>query len=290
MRSKHFPVLSFVLLATVLAGSTDAGEKSFLWRVSGQRASVYLLGSIHFMKADSYPLSPAIEGAFEASDVVVFETDIDQMGTAAMALLAAGTLEGDATLADVVSEELYRRVFDRLEAAKLGIDGFDKMKPWMLALSLTSFELMRAGYLGGEGIDVHFSSRAETDGKRRDSFETIEFQVSLFADLTAEESEEFLEYTLVELDTVIPVVDEIVTTWKAGDPERMEKLLAEGFDTHRGLFRRMVTDRNLAWLPKIEQLLEGDADALVVVGSLHLVGDQGLIELIRAKGYEVAQL
>jgi uncharacterized protein YbaP (TraB family) len=283
-------ILAFCWLATATAATAEIEDRSFLWRaVSGER-SVYLLGSIHFMKADSYPLSPAVENAFEIAETVVFEADLDQLNRAAVLMLAEGTLEGDAILADVVSQELYREVSKRLEAAGMSIGNFTKMKPWMLALSLTSFELMRAGYLGGEGVDAHFDARAKNEGKRRDALESVEFQVSLFADLTDEESEEFLRYTLVELDAVIPVVDEIVATWKAGDPTRMEALLAEGFDEYEGLYERMVTDRNLAWLPKIEGLLEGDADAMVVVGSLHLVGKRGLIELLRAKGYEVEQL
>ena len=51
----------------------------------------------------------------------------------------------------------------------------------------------------------------------------------------------------------------------------------------------MVADRNHAWMPKIEELLAGDRDAMVVVGSLHLVGEQGVVNLLREKGYAVEQ-
>jgi uncharacterized protein YbaP (TraB family) len=283
-------LLAVVTAMLVPTAMVAAEEHSFLWRaISGDR-SVYLLGSIHYMKADAYPLSSAVERAFDSSGMMVFETDNDEITGAAVSLLAAGTLEGNKTLADVVSTELYCEVSQRLEMLGMGIGGFKKMKPWMLALSLTSLELMRAGYLGSEGIDAHFNSRAKAAGKSREGLESTEFQVSLFAEMSAEESVEFLQYTLTDLDTVIPLVDEVVATWKIGDFAQMEELLVEGFADHKALFARMVTDRNLRWLPRIEELFEGNVDAMVVVGSLHLVGEQGLIQLLKAKGYKVEQL
>jgi len=277
-------------VTSTVGGLAQAGEKSFLWRATSGDRSVYLLGSIHFMKEDAYPLDPSIENAFNEVGRVVFETDIDQMGKAAVGLLAAGTMEGDQTLAEVVPRELYDVVAQRLEGLGMGVGGFAKMKPWMVALSLTSFELMRADYLGAEGIDAYFSSRAKAAGKPQQGLESIDYQIALFADMSADESLEFLQVTMAELDTMIPLVDEIVVAWKSGDSGRLEELLAEGFDGHDELYDRLVTHRNLRWLPKIEELFGGDVDAMVVVGSLHLVGEQGLIQLLRAKGYEVEQL
>ena len=292
MKVGNLGSLCFALLTftSMIGAAAQAAEKSFLWRATSGDRSVYLLGSIHFMKQDAYPLNPAIERVFDRAGVVLFETDIDKLDTAAVSMLVAGTLEGDATLADVVSTELYDEVFQRLETLGMDIGGFKKMKPWMLALSLTSFELMRADYLGSEGIDAYFSSRAKADGKPQRALESIDYQVSLFAEMSEEESADFLGYTLTELDTMIPLVDEIVAAWKIGDSVRIEELLVDGFDGHEALFDRLVTERNLRWLPVIEELFRGDVDAMVVVGSLHLVGEQGLIELLKGKGYEIEQL
>lgn len=282
--------IALITVASAVSAAEKAGDESFLWRVSSGDRTISLLGSIHYMKADAYPLSPAIEGAFKDAGIVVFETDIDQMGRAAVLMLAAGTLSGDETLKDVVPKELYQEVVQRLDDLEMGTGAFKKMKPWMVAMALTSYELMRAGYLGSEGIDSYFSSRAKDSGKPQRGLETIEFQTSLFVDMSAEESVEFLQYTLTDLDTMIPLVDEIVVAWKRGDSARIEDLLVDGFSDHEALFDRLVTERNLRWLPQIEELFRGDVDAMVVVGSLHLVGEQGLIELLRAKGYVVEQL
>lgn len=292
MKLPHLRSLCVGLLTvtSTMGGVAHAEEKSFLWRATSGHRSVYLLGSIHFMKEDAYPLDSSIEHAFDSTGRVVFETDIDQMGKAAVSMLAAGTLEGDATLAEMVPKKTYDKVAQRLEDLGMGIGGFAKMKPWMVALSLTSFELMRADYLGSEGIDAYFSSRAKTAGKPQQGLESIDYQIALFADMSAEESVEFLQLTLIELDTMIPLVDEIVVAWKIGDAGRLEELLVDGFDGHDELYERLVTQRNLRWLPKIEELFRGDVDAMVVVGSLHLVGEQGLVELLKSRGYEVEQL
>jgi uncharacterized protein YbaP (TraB family) len=281
---------ALVTLASIAGAAEEKREKSFLWRVSSGDRTVCLLGSIHFMKADAYPLSRAIEDAFDGSGTVVFETDIEAMGRAAVSMVAAGTLDGDTTLKDVLSKELYDEVSRRLDDLGMGVDSFAKTRPWMAAMGLTSFELMRAGYLGSEGIDSYFSSRAKASGKSQMGLESIEYQVSLFAGMSAEESVDFLRYTLADLDTMIPLVDEIVAAWKIGDAARIEDLLVDGFRDHEALFDRLVTQRNLRWLPQIEELFRGDADAMVVVGSLHMVGEQGLIELLKARGYEVEQL
>jgi len=292
MRQRLFALLIVACCGWIapLAVSEEINDHSFLWRATKGDRTVHLLGSIHFMKQDAYPLSPAIESAYEASGLIVFETDIREMNRASVALIAAGTLDDGLTLAEVISPDLYRKLTERLEAQGTSAAIFQRMTPWMVALGLTSFELMRGGYLGSQGIDVHFSSRASADDKEQAGLESIEDQIALFADLSAEESEEFLDFTLMDLETVIPLVDEIVAAWLVGDAGALEELLTEGFEDHPTLYRRMVVDRNLKWMPHVEALFDGSVDAMVVVGSLHLVGEHGLVEQLRAKGYEVKQL
>ena len=119
--------------------------------------------------------------------------------------------------------------------------------------------------------------------------ETAEFQVSLFADLDAEQSLAFFRYTLTDLEVMIPEMEKMYRDWRSGNVEGMEQWLLEGFEEFPDVFNRMVIDRNRAWVPKIVELLEGDRNAMVVVGSMHLVGDEGLVALLRREGYTVVQ-
>jgi uncharacterized protein YbaP (TraB family) len=286
-------IVASVALTVATAGAAETGdesERSFLWRATSGERSVVFLGSIHFMKEDAYPLSPAIEQAYEDADLLVFETDIDSLAGAAVGLMAAGSLDKGTGLEDVIPAELYDRLAGRFSELGMSIDGFTTMRPWMVALTLTSMELMRAGYLGSEGIDAHFNARAKSDGKGRRGLEHIDEQIALFAGLTDEEGVEFLRYTLDDLETMIPMVDELVAAWMRGDADRIEKLMVEGYDEFADLYDRFVIQRNHRWMTTIDELLDGPEDVLVIVGSLHLVGDEGLVELMRAKGFEIEQL
>jgi hypothetical protein len=89
---------------------------------------------------------------------------------------------------------------------------------------------------------------------------------------------------------MIPEMEELYIRWRAGDVEYVEHMMLEGFEEFPDVFTRMVGDRNRAWVPQIEELLAGDRDAMVVVGSAHLVGDEGVIELLRKKGYAIERL
>lgn len=296
MCGRQAPAVCFVgaavvlLLAAPVVGAEELSDRSFLWRVASPSATVYLLGSVHLMKADAYPLSPAIEKAFRDAGVLVFEVDLARLTAAALELLAAGSLPDDQRLREVLPEETWDLVESRLVDLGMDVAGVQGMRPWLLAVSLTSAELARAGYDGTAGVDLHFFERARAAGKRTLALESVEFQVSLFGDLTPEEDAAFLRYTLEELDAVIPMVDELMEDWKAGNVAEVETLLIDAYREFPGLFRRLVSDRNRNWLPRVEELLAGDETAMVVVGALHLVGEQGLLELLRRGGYSVQQL
>ena len=289
-------VLAAALTAPAAAGAPPeggrAGPKHCLWRVRSATNTVYLLGSIHVMRRDAFPLAVVVETAFSSSSVAVFEVDLSADATvgAALGALAAGALPEGRVLSDVVSPETYRLAAGRLADAGYDIAGVQRMRPWMVATTLTLAELQRAGYSPADGVDQVFQRRAVDSGMRVLGLETIDDQLALFADLTPEEDEEFLVQTLRELETLIPQVDELTAHWRAGRVDEVEALLAEGFAAFPRLYAKLIVDRNRRWLPQIEALLAGDQRAFVAVGALHLVGDEGVVELLEAKGYQVEQL
>ena len=101
---------------------------------------------------------------------------------------------------------------------------------------------------------------------------------------------EFLLYSVEDADRMTSEVDKLVAAWRLGDATQMAKLLQEGFDEYPDLYRPLTVDRNRKWIPQIEQLLDGRDDYLVVVGALHLVGTDSVIDLLSRKGYKIKQL
>lgn len=287
--------LIFVLLLAALpvpaeTPASDSGDKTFMWRVQNESTTVYLVGSVHALTEDSYPLPAAMELAFDDAQTLMFEIDLDEMAAAAFQMLAAGSLQDGRTLEEVVGPKTWTAFVARIESMGLQPGLFRTMKPWMAAVTLTAFEMSNAGYLSSAGLDTYFTERAKEAGKERLALETVEFQVGLFAELTPEQSLAFLDYTLEDLETVVPELDSVARSWRAGDVPELEKLLLEGFEEFPEIFSKMVTDRNRAWVAPIEELLFGHQNAMVVVGSLHLVGEEGVVELLRKRGYTVDQL
>jgi hypothetical protein len=253
---------------------------------------MYLLGSVHLMKPDGYPLAGAIERAYEGSSVTVFEVDLGGGATAqaALQMLAAGSLPDGTTLDEVVSAQTYQLTVQKLHDAGLDPGSMSRMRPWMVATTLALNELQRAGYSPDDGIDRYFHRRARADGKSVTGLETVEFQIGLFAGLSPEDDEAFLRQTVAELETVIPEVDALIGHWKAGRVTAVESLLAEGYEEFPELYRKLVSDRNRSWMPRLEAMLRGGDQVFVVVGALHLIGDGGVVDLLRKRGYTVEQL
>ncbi|MEJ2580445.1 MAG: TraB/GumN family protein [Acidobacteriota bacterium] len=288
-------VVVSVIFATLFSAIATAqvaapAEKSFIWKVSKGSTDVYLVGSIHALKDDAYPLPQVFERAFAEAQVLVFEIDLGEMTATAVQMMSAGSLPPGTTLEQIVGAQTWKELETHAEESGINPSVFSGMKPWMAALTLTAFELSKHGYLSSSGLDTYFMQRADRAGKEKRALETAEAQVSLFADLTREQSRAFLRYTLRDLELMIPEMEELYIRWRAGDVEYVEHMMLEGFEEFPDVFTRMVGDRNRAWVPQIEELLAGDRDAMVVVGSAHLVGDEGVIELLRQKGYVIERL
>jgi len=289
--NKRFAVAVLgVLLAASLVPAGEGDGSVFMWKAQKDGAVVHLLGSVHALKEDAYPLPAVIEAAFDRSDVVVFEVDLDEMTSAALKMLAAGSLSDGRTLEQVAGPILWSDLNQKMNAAGMPSGMFQFMKPWMAALTVMGFELENAGYSPASGIDTYFSNRAKAAGKERMALETPEFQIGMFADLTPEESLSFLDYTLADLETMIPLMDEIYSKWLVGDAQYVEAMLGEEFDDFPELYEKLIRGRNRNWMPAVEGLLTGQRDAMVVVGAMHLVGEDGIVEMLRQKGYSVTQL
>jgi uncharacterized protein YbaP (TraB family) len=260
-----------------------------MWKVERGETTLYLLGSIHALKEDAYPLPPAIEAAFAEVDVAVFEINLDDMTKAAIKMMSGGSLEQGRTLEEVVGPETWSEF--ETHVGDLGFDAslYQGMKPWMAALTVAAFELTKHGYLAAAGLDTYLSQRADETGKTRLALETADFQVGLFTGLSPEQSLAFLRYTLEDLTQMIPEMERLYRDWRAGNVESLEESLFAGFEEFPDVFEKMIVNRNRAWMPQIESLLAGDRDAMVVVGSAHLVGEQGVVNLLREKGYTVEQ-
>jgi uncharacterized protein YbaP (TraB family) len=277
--------------AAVVSHAHLAIARDFLWKASGPAGSIYLVGSVHLLTKDFYPLSPALEQAYNASDLLVEETNLAELlaPTAQMQMLARGMLPANTTLDAVVSPETFALVAERAKALGLPLEPLKRFKPWSLALMLPSLEWQKAGFDGELGLDRHFYDQAQMDRKPVQGLETAAFQIAQLDGIAMDQQEHLLAGTLKDLDNELANLSTLVQAWKSGDVESVERIVLADVRQEPLIYQRLLVDRNRTWLPEIEKLLTRPRPALVVVGAAHLVGPDGLIALLTARGYRLEQ-
>jgi hypothetical protein len=277
---------------TAHAQASAQQKKDFLWTVKTPKATVFLLGSLHLLKADSYPLDKNIEKAYKDCNRVVFETDIDAANDPAFQarMLGLGLYPEGQTLSQNISQETRALLEKRVIEVGLSMDQADRFKPWFCALTVEALKLKRIGFDPEYGVDKYFFTRAKKDGKERLFLETLDFQMSLFADLGSVASEELLRQTLKDLEVVETTFPDIVSAWQRGDAARFEADVNVSFEDFPQIYDRFIAQRNKAWSGFIERFLAKGGTALVIVGAGHLVGQDNLLQLLKNKGYAIEQV
>ncbi|TFG65556.1 MAG: TraB/GumN family protein, partial [Nitrospirales bacterium] len=262
-----------------------------LWKVQSPQNTIYLAGSIHVLQKDHYPLHHEFDDAFNASSRLIFEADLDGLSSplAQMNMLRKGLYLNGETLPTVLSPESYATAKAGLAGLGQQIEDFHRLRPWMVASAVMALELQKLGFESAYGVDRHFFEKAKAAGKDIQGLETVEFQLNLFDQLSPSIQEQFLLQTLEDLKNLGTQVSDMVEAWKQGNVQQLEALLV-GMGEYPELNQALVINRNHDWLPHVERALQEKKPVFIVVGALHLLGKEGLVEALKGKGYLVQQL
>jgi uncharacterized protein YbaP (TraB family) len=292
-------ILLLIILATFWtsinlahAQASAQQKKNFLWSLKSGRATIYLLGSLHLLNADSYPLDKNIEAAYKDCQRVVFEADIDGARNPEFQskLLALGLYTEGETLQQNISKETYSLLQKRATTIGITMAQLNPLKPWLCASTISELELMKMGFDPQYGIDVYFFERAKKDGKEMLFLETLDFQMTLFAELNSKEGDALLKQTLKDLEITETMLPDIVGAWKNGDAAHLGSIMTMSFKDLPDIYNRFVVQRNKTWVRKIEDLITQSDTALIVVGAGHFVDPENLLQLLRDKGYTIEQI
>ena len=280
------------LLATVLPVGLASADPA-AWRVTGRNgAEITLLGSMHVMRPSDHPLPSSIDALVERADLIVMEVDIDDIDAAAQQrlILETAMLPQGTVLADVVDEEAYLLVEQQMRELGVDLAQLERFEPWFVAITVLELGMRRIGFQAERGVEQYLLGRARAAGKEIVGLETLEFQIGLFDALPPEQQQALLEQTLGELDEGAAVLGEMVAAWRDGELESLSAELLDEFDQFPGLYETIVTKRNRAWVPALERMLADGRRRLVVVGALHLVGPDSVIDQLRERGHDVERL
>ena len=266
-------------------------SKSCLWVVESANSRIYLLGSLHVLKSSAYPLAEEIDRAYAASQILVFETDLDAMMDPAIQakMMELGVYPEGQNLFQNIDESTREDLNNKLSDLGLPPAYFGRFKPWLLAVTLTTLELQRLGFNPLYGIDLHFFKKAKADGKELAYLESVEYQLNLLGKMNTQDQKSFLRQTLKDLDVSAQLADDMMTAWQNGDADELYELLIKSFEDHPGIEDRLLTQRNKDWLQQIKKMLKEPKNTMIIVGAGHLIGPNGLVELLKQNGYTVKQ-
>ena len=279
------------VLAALLP-ATFASADPAAWRVTGRNGGeVTLLGSMHVLRPSDYPLPPTVDALIDGADDIVMEIDLDDVDTAKQQLIVqTAMLPQGKVLADVLDPDVYRLVAQHMGELGVDVKALEHFEPWFLSITVLDLGMRKLGFQPDRGVEQYVLGRARKEGKEIVGLETLEFQIGLFDALPPEQQQAMLEQTLGELDEGVVVLTEMVTAWRAGELESLSAELLEDFGDFPGLYEKLVTNRNNAWVPKLERMLDDGHRHLVVVGALHLVGPDNVIDLLKKRGHQVERL
>ena len=301
-RSKHVNVDSpceivflnndAVATASSLKAPYGPQHPSFLWRVDGGKVPVFVGGTIHLMKPSLYPLNAALRNAYDQTAQLAVEANIAQIDPAEASklqkLMVANPEEVDAA----VSENLRGHLKSFSTTTGIPLQALLGIQPNMLSADVAVARITALGYTPAAGIDRHFLTRAAADGKPIVELESLAFQMALMTSPSIATQARLLEQTFDELENANGFLEEMVSSWLAGDAEALyEATSAEYADPEFAEFgRRFLDERNAGMGERIIDLLRGDSATLVLVGAAHFGGPNGILAHLKKEGYTLTQL
>lgn len=291
-----FAAPAFAADAPAAASTTPSAHVPLLWKVSDGDNSLYLLGSIHLLKKSDHPLSTDIDAVFREARSVMFEIDIEQGMSADKVQLMQqrATFDNGRTLKDVLPAGTMTKLEALLARSGTPLSQVETQEPWALNLQFTLGVMMALGFDPQSGVDIHLTRKAREAGKPVLTLETFESQLAMLESQPEAEQLRGLDRFLTDPKQTVAAALKMHADWKAGNVDAMDRELRQKMaDETPVSYRLMNTDRNDAWIPKLQARLDGHGkgdDTLAVVGAMHLLGKDGVVEKLRAKGYRVERV
>lgn len=291
--TRWFAALALALVAAVASGRAAAEDRGVLWTVQGRQNTVYLLGSVHVLRPGDAALPRAALDAYADAEQLVMEIDLDDATVGdplamAQQMQASAALPAGQSLQAVLGSD-YAEVERRAGEAGLDLAMFDRFQPWFVATLLLQLELAKRGFDPALGIEQQLAGRAIADRKPITGLETPAQQFAVLSGLSLADQKRFLLMTLDESAQADAELEQLLAAWRKGDTSALAALLSDEFERFPQLYRPLTEDRNRAWVGQLDDLLDDRDDYLVVVGALHLVGRDSVVDLLRQRGHTVTQ-
>jgi uncharacterized protein YbaP (TraB family) len=286
-------VLGLLWVAILAAGPPvlARADEPTIWSMKGARGEVLLLGSVHLMRSEDYPLPTNIDAAYEQADRLVMELsegEIDPLEMQGL-VMRIGRLQGGLTLAQVMGAGNYARATALADDLGYPLDLLDSVKPWLAAITIMNLHSINLGYRPELGLEQHLAARALRDGKPILGLETAEFQLRLFDGLSDATQSKLLLQTLAEASVMDDQLNTLISAWRRGDSAALNRELTRSFEAYPDAYRVLVVERNRTWTKRLVELADCEGVSFVIVGALHLIGKSSVVEMLSDQGHEITR-
>ena len=280
------------LILFILFTASGVGAESSVWVAKSSKATVYLAGSFHMLRASDYPLPAEFFRAYNDSRKIIFEVPPGETESPEYMekFLSLAIYNDGTTLKEHITTAAYAKAESFCKERNYPLEQYQFFKPTFLVMTLTVSEMNKIGADPQKGIDYFFNEKAVQDGKATGSLETVDQQISLLTSIDASLGSDQILESIEELKQIEVMLGELLAVWRKGDEAKMEELYIKDLKLYPKLYQTLIVDRNDKWVRNIEGYLNGSGNTMVVVGAAHLVGADGLVNLLRKRGYKVVKL
>jgi uncharacterized protein len=293
-------LLGVTLLLVVPARGAQPRPKSCVWRVTNAKAPCFLVGSIHVLSKNDYPLPAPYEIALRNSKRILFEFDPKRHAEFERKFEAAAKYPPGEDIRSKIHPELLTWLRQNVWTVKPDqrrgrgerVGSFDselKYKPWWIAQHLVG-PATYSKSSPSHGLDNYFVDRASTAKKEIAGLESVDEHVAVMGGLSDRDSEFILRGALDGPRDAEKEFARMHKAWRRGDTEalwagdrRLRKQAPQ-------IAARFVAERNVKWIPRIEAELKSGKPTAIVAGALHFAGPNSVISLLQKRGYKIEQL
>jgi uncharacterized protein YbaP (TraB family) len=272
-------------LIVVLSAVADTS----VWKIQSNGTVTYLGGTCHVLRRSDYPLPKEFETAYADSSVVVFEADIRELSQPETLdlIMRRSTYNDGSRLDNILSARVYGMLKKYCEEIGFPIASLHLLRPSLAVFTLVHFEFQRLG-INQTGVDHYFYDKAMAESKQIGVLETVEEQIQLVVSMGEGNEDDFIEHSVHDLRRMKQMMKDLIAAWRAGDENKLDELFVDQMRRdYPNIYQQLLVERNLKWLPKLIAYTQTPEKEFVLVGAGHLVGEDGIIEHLRRRGYTI---
>ena len=265
----------------------DLAQEPIIWSITDADSEIILYPTFHLLPEGVEWKTPALTSALQRADEIWYEIPVGADTDPAMqGIVMNYGFDREKKLKDILPEDTYAKLETAAGGLGMPMEAIQPMKPWLVAITIPALQMQKSGFDPSLGVESQLQNMRLN--KPTKAFETAEQQIKFFADVPEERQIEMLDSALDDLDTGMEDINKMAMSWSTGDFGFIEnEMVAEMKAEHPDLYNVILVKRNQNWVETLDKEMQGSGVDFVAVGAAHMLGEQGVPELMRQKGYDV---